>query len=322
MSGAGRLERGYRRQLALYPAEHRRAHEEEMLGVLMTGARAGQRLPGLAESADLIWGAMLIRFRPRRDGSAWLAWRDALAVVSVALPLLFLVRFSINTASLLRTLQGHPALMAAFAPSLIEESAALVIMIALVLLRLRRTAALVAGALLIWFATDTGLAGLPNWSFFEPQVFMVAAALGLEIAALMASPGPRRGLQILAWKHYALIVVAAAAAGSTVWIPETAFSLARISLVTIVALTLAGMALVSRLSRRIMVLLSFPLYYLVLGFAVLPSVVQSAYSAESGWSGPLRITLTFLPLGALLVLALAAAARTVRHTVPAGGQDA
>jgi len=292
-----------------------------MLGVLMTGARAGQRLPGLAESADLIWGAMLIRFRPRRDGSAWLAWRDALAVVSVALPLLFLVRFSINTASLLRTLQGHPALMAAFAPSLIEESAALVIMIALVLLRLRRTAALVAGALLIWFATDTGLAGLPNWSFFEPQVFMVAAALGLEIAALMASPGPRRGLQILAWKHYALIVVAAADAGSTVWIPETAFSLARISLVTIVALTLAGMAL-SRLSRRIMVLLSFPLYYLVLGFAVLPSVVQSAYSAESGWSGPLRITLTFLPLGALLVLALAAAARTVRHTVPAGGQDA
>jgi hypothetical protein len=82
------------------------------------------------------------------------------------------------------------------------------------------------------------------------------------------------------------------------------------------------MALVSRLSRRIMVLLSFPLYYLVLGFAVLPSMVQSAYSAESGWSGPLRITLTFLPLGALFVLALAAAARTVRTTVPAGGQDA
>lgn len=322
MSGAGRLERGYRRQLALYPAEHRRTHEEEMLGVLMTGARTGQRLPGLAESADLIWGAMLIRFRPRRDGSAWPAWRDALAVVSVVLPLLFLVYFSITTASLLRSLLGHPALMAAFAPFLIEEFAALVIMIALVLLRLRRTAALVAGALLIRFATETGMASAPNWSFFDPHVFMVGAALGLEIAALMASPGPRRGLQILTWKHYALIVVAATAAGSTVWMPATALSLERVAVVTIVALTLAGMTLASRLSRRIMVLLSFPLYYLVLGFAVLPSIVLSVGSAESGWFGPLRITLTFLPLGALLVLALAAAARTVRHTVPAHGRDA
>jgi hypothetical protein len=322
VSGAGRLERAYRRQLAWYPPEHRRAHEEEMLGVLMTGARAGQRLPGLAESADLIWGALLIRFRPRRDGSAWPAWRDALAVVSVALPLLYLVYDSITTASFLRTIQGHPAVIAAFAPSLIEESAALVIMIALVLLRLRRTAALLAGALLIWFVTETGMAGLPNWSFFAPHVFMVAAALGLEIAALMASPGPRRGLQILTWKHYALIVVAAAAASSTVWLLNTAFLLARISLVTIVVLTLAGMALASRLSRRIMVLLSFPLYYLVLSYAVLPAVVQTAYSGESGWSGPLRITLTFLPLGALFWLALAAAARTVRHTIPVGGQDA
>ena len=57
MSGPGRLEGGYRRLLALYPAEHRRAHEAEMLGVLMTGARAGQRHPGVAESADLIWTA-------------------------------------------------------------------------------------------------------------------------------------------------------------------------------------------------------------------------------------------------------------------------
>jgi hypothetical protein len=319
VSGAGRLERGYRRQLALYPAEHRRAHEEEMLGVLMTGARAGQRRPGLAESADLIWGALLIRFRPRRDGPAWC---DALAVVSVALPLLYLVYFSIDNASFLHTIQGHPAVIVAVAPSLIEESAAVIIMIALVSLRLRRTAALVAGALLISFVTETGTAGLPNWSFFAPHVFMVAAALGLEIAALMASPGPRRGLQILTWKHYVLIVVAAAAASSTVWLLNTAFLLARISLVTIVVLTLAGMALASRMSRRIMVLLSFPLYYLILSYAVLPSVVQTAYSAESGWSGPLRITLTFLPLAVLLVLALAAAARTVRPTVPADGQGA
>jgi len=38
---AGSAERGYRRLLALYPEEHRRAHEAGLLGVLMTGARAG-----------------------------------------------------------------------------------------------------------------------------------------------------------------------------------------------------------------------------------------------------------------------------------------
>jgi hypothetical protein len=63
MNGTAELEGRYRRLLALYPAEHRRAHEDEMLGVLMTGARAGQGRPGLAESADLILGALRLRLR-------------------------------------------------------------------------------------------------------------------------------------------------------------------------------------------------------------------------------------------------------------------
>jgi hypothetical protein len=38
----GTLEGRYRQLLAIYPAEHRRKHQDEMLGVLMTGARAGR----------------------------------------------------------------------------------------------------------------------------------------------------------------------------------------------------------------------------------------------------------------------------------------
>jgi len=64
MNAATVLEGRYRRLLAMYPAEHRRKHQDEMLGVLMTGARAGQHRPGLADTADLIWGALLIRLRP------------------------------------------------------------------------------------------------------------------------------------------------------------------------------------------------------------------------------------------------------------------
>lgn len=55
MNAAAVLESRYRRLLAMYPAEHRRKHQDEMLGVLMTGARAGQHRPGLADTAGLIW---------------------------------------------------------------------------------------------------------------------------------------------------------------------------------------------------------------------------------------------------------------------------
>lgn len=68
---------------------HRRRHQDEMLGVLMTGAHAGQRWPGRAESADLIAGALPIRLRPPRD-DARRRWADALAVASVVVPVLVL----------------------------------------------------------------------------------------------------------------------------------------------------------------------------------------------------------------------------------------
>ena len=76
----GRLERGYRRLLALYPARYRRVHEEEMLAVLMTAAAAGQDRPGLAEAADLIIGALRVRWQTVRGGV--LGWRGALALIS------------------------------------------------------------------------------------------------------------------------------------------------------------------------------------------------------------------------------------------------
>jgi hypothetical protein len=51
-------------------------------------------------------------------------------------------------------------------------------------------------------------------------------------------------------------------------------------------------------------------------------MVNSAYASESGWFGPLRITLTFLPLAVLLFLALAATARALRHMIPTDSQGA
>jgi hypothetical protein len=64
VSGAD-LEHGYRRWLRWYPESFRREHEAEMLGVLMAGARVGQRRPGPLDCLDLVRGGLSIRLRPR-----------------------------------------------------------------------------------------------------------------------------------------------------------------------------------------------------------------------------------------------------------------
>ena len=61
MNGASGLERGYRRLVASYPPSFRRENGDEILTVLLATAREGQRRPGIAESAALIKGALLMR---------------------------------------------------------------------------------------------------------------------------------------------------------------------------------------------------------------------------------------------------------------------
>jgi hypothetical protein len=63
MTGSADLERRYSGLLAWYPAGFRREHEAEMLGVLMESATDDQRRVPLAEEADLIRGALTLRFR-------------------------------------------------------------------------------------------------------------------------------------------------------------------------------------------------------------------------------------------------------------------
>jgi hypothetical protein len=62
MTGPSQLERGYRRVLACYPKAFRRESGDEILAVLMATAGEGQRRVGLAESADLIMGALRMHF--------------------------------------------------------------------------------------------------------------------------------------------------------------------------------------------------------------------------------------------------------------------
>jgi hypothetical protein len=63
MTASTPLERRYRRLLAFYPRPFRREQGPEILSVLMACAPAGQRWPGLAESANLLGNAIQMRLR-------------------------------------------------------------------------------------------------------------------------------------------------------------------------------------------------------------------------------------------------------------------
>ncbi len=208
MSDRSELERRYRRLLAWYPAEHRRDHEDEMLGVLLAAARGGQRRPGLADAVNLIGGGLRIRVRTG-PGPLDPRWRDALAVCSVAAPLLLL---GVVAGALLSLAADHPGLIVAVWAIIPAEPVLLgpVVLLALVLLRLRRLAALAAlvvTAGLLLYAVRASAYGSAGYMFW-------VVLGGLETAALVSSPGPRRGLELLGRRRTAAMAIAALAAGA------------------------------------------------------------------------------------------------------------
>lgn len=84
------LESRYRRLLTWYPWSHRRVYEEEMLAVLVAGARPGQRRPTVGETANLVAAGLLARVRASATGFASPAWADAAAVVGLLAALVLL----------------------------------------------------------------------------------------------------------------------------------------------------------------------------------------------------------------------------------------
>src|SRR5207302_7906103 len=172
------LERGYRRLLVFYPAAYRRIHEEEMLAVLMTAAPGGKRRPGIAEAADLILGALRVRCQPSRNG-AEPAWRDALAVLSVILPVIVLLIYTVRETQTLPSTPG--AFSYGFPLWALQGLTAPLALGALAMLRLQRVAALASVALLIWLVYVTGW---PGWSLvYGTADAYTLLALGLEIVA-------------------------------------------------------------------------------------------------------------------------------------------
>jgi hypothetical protein len=218
------LETRYRRLLRCYPAEHRAVHHDEMLGVLMAGAEPGRNWPSLAETADLLLGAARLRLRPGQALSDRSGWRDALAVYSIAAPLLVVISMLIG--GLVAELGSRHIGLGGFTTGLVwlpAASAAIWLAIGsqgvvavLALLGLRRWAAAAAAISALYLGTTAVLnlytplsVGIPISVLYIP--FALVAPIS-ETVALLASPGPRRGRQLIRRQGWALLAAGSAVA--------------------------------------------------------------------------------------------------------------
>lgn len=246
---AGGLERSYRRLLDCYPAAWRRAHEQEMVEVVMTGAPADRARPSLGEAANLAAGGLRVRCQRTRFGGEP-AWRDALAVVTVLLPLVVLTIFAAGDAWVHDTTYAV-AFNPVNLPWLAAQLTVPVALAGIALARRHRRAALAAGTALIPLAVLAGPDPLSvTYDVVNPYVLL---AFALQVCAVTASPGPRRALALLTWRGAALAALAVMAAAA---IAVASYPLSTIVVVAIVAVMMVS----SSLGRWLLLLLGIPLW--------------------------------------------------------------
>ena len=218
------LEDRYRRLLAWYPADHRLDHEQEMLGVLLAGARPGQTRPSGADVFDLLRGAVRIHVRRAVGGSTTPDWAAATAIAGFLATLLLVaegLRFAVNAPQAVSELieaRAHThffslAHMLALSFGTAPYWAAWLAIAITAWRGARRPAALAASALtgaqlmLSVYGTATTLWG----AVFAAVLVNTSLPLSLvATASLLVSPGPRYGAELLGRR--AVLGAAAAAA--------------------------------------------------------------------------------------------------------------
>jgi len=283
-----RMERRYRRLLALYPKDHRREHAEEMVGVLLAAdGDAPVRAPNpaawarrfgrhTADMADLAGGALRIRGRValnRIRRTRWLSvtvrdrrWSDALSVVSVIAPLLLLIaaltEFRIPQA-VASSITGHPhwGVSATLGLADLPMAAGAPGVILLVFLRLRRLAALGALATAIGQIAAGAVPAFAGYA--DPAVAFTVLLSCTAAVALLFSPGPDRGLALLTRSGTALVgagalILGGFSLGGDAWSAGQVAGLPADLLIAAVLITAAAACLRGPVSRRALALLAIP----------------------------------------------------------------
>lgn len=203
------LERRYRRLLAVYPWEHRRAYEEEMIGVLLADARPGQRRPALGDALNLIGAGLRARLRVNARGFTEPAWADAAAVTGVLVALVLLAAAGKGLVDQLVPDPSLPPAVRPVGPDLVDW------------LRVAGWTGVSAAALvgLRWVAAGLAWAAVGAWVVLvAPNVtdqptyvvdILTQLALAVVAAAALSVPAPRRrAVAVLGVRRLATLVLA------------------------------------------------------------------------------------------------------------------
>ncbi len=261
MTGTAGLERGYRRLLVCYPARFRSEHGEELLAVLLAGAGDGQQRPGLAESASLLRSGLGMRLRPDASRTAGQGWAAALAAFSLAGPV-FLLATTVFVALAMSCVFGRGYFTTLLGlPGFWITLGFQAVVSALVLAGLRRAAMAMTAAAGAYLFLGVNLFVFPAWS---PQVLrpLAVSVCIVELAALLGSPGPRRGRDLVHWGHGVVLLLCAAALASysaTIYLTlrvDHRDHLVTLLLMVIVLAVIARLARAVRLSRYFRLLLA------------------------------------------------------------------
>lgn len=327
MSDMAALERRYRRLLAWYPAAHRGTYGEEMIGVLLASTPTDQDRPSKADALDLIGGGLRTRLRQLRNGDGNPAWRDALAVFSVAAPIVLLgwltagYLASIARQTGLRFSFRHTELVSGVDATMLTALVATAIAVAALAIcpALSRRGHAAAAAVVGVFAATAAVIGLVQvYRVFGPSdgdlTLYLSLIAAMEVLALIASPGPargwqllsRRGLIVLAVISVVLIAASTASATSyTYWNSVNTIS-DILGLVSVL-----GVALTLRwpVGSRLMALWAIPGYQFV-GFAAAQYLFTSL---QFGSYVVFELEFRLLPTALIAVFVGLAAWRSGRH---------
>lgn len=274
MTGAPGLERGYRRLLTCYPARFRSEHGGELLAVLLAGARDGQRRPGLAESASLLRCGLGMRLRPDASQTARQGWADALAAFILAGPVFLLATtLLVALAGGVYSLRRGGFTMLLGMPGFWITLGFQAVLAALVLTGLRRAALVMTAAAGVYFFNF--YLGVYSSTFPQssPEVWRLLAisVCIVELAALLGSPGPRRGRDLVHWGHGVVLLLCAAALASSALLQQAA----REPAVTLLLMVIA-VAVIARLARAVRLNRYFRLLLAAMAW---PCVLFLAYRA-------------------------------------------
>lgn len=226
MSESAGLEDGYRRLLAWYPRSFRQEQEDEMLAVLMASAEPGQRRPRWLERVDLIKSAVTMRLvRALRPAPASQGWTRALAVFGVIAPVFLVmvavlevaVPYYVPTSRLphgfLAGLGRHPEIggLSLLRVPFFDVAVGIQIVVAGLALLGRRRLALIAMVVSVaywvvyWIVFVYGISRVP-----DAMQLLTASAYLVGGVALLVSPDAQQGRHLLSWRHWAVLVPAAA----------------------------------------------------------------------------------------------------------------